>query len=78
MKSDEKANASDVRDRVMRSLPFHYGWIILMAGGIGAFMTLPGQTTGVAVFFDPLAAGLNLTRPHVALVYTGGTPVIRS
>jgi hypothetical protein len=25
-------------------------------------MTLPGQTTGVAVFFDPLAADLNLTR----------------
>jgi hypothetical protein len=62
----------------MRSLPFHYGWIILMAGGIGAFMTLPGQTTGVAVFFDSLAADLNLTRPSGVLAYAIGTPVIRS
>jgi MFS family permease len=57
----------------MRMLPFHFGWMVLIAGGIGAFMTLPGQTTGVAVFFDPLAADLNLTRPQIALAYTVGT-----
>lgn len=33
VKNDERTNASDVRDRVMRSLPFHYGWIVLLAGG---------------------------------------------
>ena len=41
-------------------------------------MTLPGQTTAVAVFFDPLAADLNLTRPSGVLAYAIGTPVIRS
>jgi hypothetical protein len=35
---DEKTNAPDLRDRVMRSLPFDYGWIVLLAGGIRAFM----------------------------------------
>jgi MFS family permease len=73
VKTDEKAKAADVRDAVMRSVPFHYGWVILMAGGIGAFMTLPGQTNGVALFFDPLAADLGLTRAQVALAYTVGT-----
>ena len=57
----------------MRSVPFHYGWLIIMAGAIGSFMTLPGQTTGVAVFFDPLAADLHLTRSQIALAYTVGT-----
>ena len=33
-------------------------------------MTLPGQTTGMAVFCDRLAADLGLTRPQVALAYT--------
>src|SRR6266851_1015060 len=73
VKTDEKAKAADVRDAVMRSVPFHYGWVIPMAGGIGAFMTLPGQTNGVALFFDPLAADLGLTRAQVALAYTVGT-----
>ena len=54
-------------------LPFHYGWLILGSGAIGAFMTLPGQTNGVALFFDPLMADLGLTRAQVALAYTLGT-----
>ena len=36
-------------------------------------MTLPGQTNGVSLFFDPIAADLRLTRPQVALAYTIGT-----
>jgi MFS family permease len=57
----------------MRAVPFHYGWIILAAGAIGSFTTLPGQKNGVAVFFDPVAAELGLTRTQVALAYTVGT-----
>jgi hypothetical protein len=49
----------------MRSVPFHYGWVILPAEAIGAFMTLPGQTTGVAVFFDPVAADLGPSHASV-------------
>jgi hypothetical protein len=47
VKTDERANPGDARDRVIPSIPCHYGWLVLMASGIGAFMTLPGQTTGV-------------------------------
>jgi MFS family permease len=36
-------------------------------------MTLPGQTTGVALFFEPMATELGLTRAQVALAYTIGT-----
>jgi MFS family permease len=62
-----------VRDRFVDALPFHYGWLILVGGTIGSFMTLPGQTNGVALFFDPIAADLALTRSQVALAYTIGT-----
>jgi MFS family permease len=55
------------------SLPFHYGWVILIAGAIGSFLTLPGQTNGVSMFFDPLATDLGLTRVQVAFAYTVGT-----
>ena len=61
------------RDPLIASVPFHYGWVILFAGAIGSFMTLPGQTNGVAMFFDPLAADLGLTRGQIALAYTIGT-----
>jgi hypothetical protein len=44
-----------LQDRVMRSVPFHYGWVILASGALGSFMTTPGQTYGVAPFFDPVA-----------------------
>jgi MFS family permease len=62
-----------VRDRLIASLPFHYGWLILAGGAIGSFMTLPGQTNGVALFFDPIAGDLALSRSQVALAYTIGT-----
>jgi MFS family permease len=45
----------------------------MVAGAIGSFMTLPGQTNGVSLFFDPVAADLGLTRAQVALAYTIGT-----
>jgi MFS family permease len=64
-----------VRDRLVHGVPFHYGWLILLGGAIGSFMTLPGQTNGVSLFFDPVAAELRLTRAQVALAYTLGTLV---
>ena len=37
--------------RVMRSVPFHYGWVILTSGALGSYLTTPGQTYGVSPFF---------------------------
>ena len=57
----------------MRSMPFHYGWVILASGALGSFMTTPGQTYGVSPFFDPVAHDLGLSRAAVATTYTIGT-----
>ena len=43
---------------LIKNSPIHYGWIVLAAGTFGSFMTLPGQTAGVSVFFDPLTVEL--------------------
>lgn len=51
----------------------HYGWIILAAGTFGSFMTLPGQTAGVSVFFDPITAELGISRTTAATAYAIGT-----
>jgi MFS family permease len=62
-----------VRDRFIQRVPFHYGWVILASGALGAFMTTPGQTIGVSSFFDPVARDVALSRAEVALYYTIGT-----
>jgi MFS family permease len=45
----------------------------LAAGAFGSFMTLPGQTAGVAVFFDPLNADLAISRTSASIAYAAGT-----
>jgi MFS family permease len=54
-------------------VPFHYGWVILAAGAFGSFMTLPGQTAGVSVFFDPVTADLGISRTWASSAYAVGT-----
>ena len=56
-----------------RSSAIHYGWIILGAGTFGSFMTLPGQTAGVSVFFDPMTADLGISRTSASVAYAAGT-----
>lgn len=57
----------------MSSVPFEYGWIILGAGALGAFMTTPGQTVGVSAFFDPIIQDLGASRSAAAAAYAAGT-----
>ncbi|HEY0649068.1 MFS transporter [Phenylobacterium sp.] len=57
----------------MSSVPFEYGWIILGAGALGAFMTTPGQTVGVSAFFDPIIQDLGASRSAAAAAYAIGT-----
>ena len=51
----------------------HYGWVILAAGTFGSFMTLPGQTAGVSVFFDPITTDLGISRTWASVAYSAGT-----
>ena len=59
--------------RPFGSRSVHYGWIILAAGTFGSFMTVPGQTTGVSVFFDPITADLGISRTWASIAYAAGT-----
>ncbi|OPY97791.1 hypothetical protein A5906_36650 [Bradyrhizobium sacchari] len=43
------------------------------AGSFGSFMTLPGQTAGVSVFFDPITADLGISRTTASIAYAVGT-----
>lgn len=58
---------------MVRRLPFHYGWVVLAAGTLGSFMTLPGQTAGVSVFFDPITQELGISRTWASAAYSAGT-----
>jgi MFS family permease len=57
----------------VRTSPVHYGWVILAAGTFGSFMTMPGQTAGVSVFFDPIIADLGVSRASASAAYAVGT-----
>ena len=56
-----------------RRAPFYYGWIVVVAGTIGAIASVPGQTAGVSVFTDDLITTTGLTRLQLAIAYLIGT-----
>jgi MFS family permease len=49
------------------------GWIVLVAGAVGVFMTTPGQTVGVSAFVDHIADDLGIPREQVVMLYSVGT-----
>jgi len=53
--------------------PVYYGWFVLVAATVGMMMTIPGQTSGLAVFLDAMIADLGMSRSHVATLYLVGT-----
>lgn len=52
---------------------FYYGWVVLAAGTIGIFASVPGQTAGVSVFTDHLTDATGLTRLQLSIAYLVGT-----
>jgi MFS family permease len=56
-----------------RRLPFFYGWLIVVAAILGVLASVPGQTTGFAVFTDHLIAASGLTRLQLSNAYMIGT-----
>ena len=52
---------------------FYYGWVVLVAGTIGIFASVPGQTAGVSVFTDHLTEATGLTRLQLSIAYLVGT-----
>ncbi len=71
--SKPKGTALGTRPFDPRRAPFYYGWVVVVAGTIGAIASLPGQTAGVSVFTDDLIATTGLTRLQLAIAYLIGT-----
>ena len=53
--------------------PFFYGWMILFWGIVGILLSVPGQTTGVAAFIEPLINDLGISRFEISMAYGIGT-----
>ena len=53
--------------------PFFYGWMILFWGIIGILLSVPGQTTGVSAFIEPLIEDLGIGRFELSVAYMIGT-----
>jgi hypothetical protein len=54
--------------------PVFYGWVILIAAGIGRILTSLSQTYTVSVFIEHFMRDLNLSRSLVSALYLVGTP----
>ncbi|WP_051062297.1 MFS transporter [Ilumatobacter nonamiensis] len=68
-----KSTALGSRPFDPRRVPFYYGWVIVVAGTLGAIASVPGQTAGVSVFTDDLITTTGLTRLQLAIAYLVGT-----
>lgn len=53
--------------------PFFYGWVILFWGVVGVLLSVPGQTTGVSAFIEPLISELGISRMQITDAYLLGT-----
>ncbi|HKL60027.1 MAG TPA: MFS transporter [Sphaerochaeta sp.] len=70
---DHSATIVAKKPSFISSLPFYYGWVILVVGAIGVLASIPGQTMGVSVFTDHYIRDLSLTRVGVSGSYMVGT-----
>lgn len=52
---------------------FYYGYIVVLAGTLGVWLSIPGQTIGVSVFTDPVKDALGLSRSEFSYAYALGT-----
>lgn len=53
--------------------PVFYGYVILLAGTLGIWASLPGQTIGISVFTEPVMSALGLSRNQFSNAYMIGT-----
>ena len=49
--------------------PVFYGYVILLAGTLGIWASVPGQTIGVSVFTEPVMEALGLSRNQFSNAY---------
>jgi MFS family permease len=66
-------NNSEDKPSWINSIPFNYGWVIVVVAWIGMFMSGPGQTFVVAIFVDPIIEDTGWSRTTVSAVYSAGS-----
>jgi len=71
--SGRRLRGANERSRLVSRVPIYYGWVILIAAGIGIIMTSPGQTYSVSIFIEHFIEDLGLSRGLVSTLYTVGT-----
>ena len=59
--------------RLMRRVPFFYGWVVLGAAAFGLVMTSPGQTYTISIFIESYIRDLGISRSLVSTYYLIGT-----
>jgi MFS transporter, OFA family, oxalate/formate antiporter len=57
----------------VRRVPFFYGWAMLLLTTVGMWVTIPGQTMGMAVFTDYFIPEFGLSRTELSVAYLLGT-----
>lgn len=57
----------------VRRVPFFYGWVVCVVSTLGFYMSIPGQTMGMAVFTDPFIEAFGLSRTQLSVAYLFGT-----
>ncbi|MDX1971873.1 MAG: MFS transporter [Candidatus Sumerlaeia bacterium] len=57
----------------VHSLPFYYGWVIMVGATIGTVASIPGHTMGMGVFTDYFINVLGISRLQLAQAYALGT-----
>ncbi|RIK53144.1 MAG: hypothetical protein DCC57_08825 [Chloroflexi bacterium] len=55
--------------RLIRRVPFFYGWVVLAAGTAGIVLMGPSQTFTVSLFIDSFVRDLGISRANVSLLY---------
>lgn len=58
--------------RFVSQSPIYYGWIIIMAGGLGLIMTSPGQTYGMSPFVEYFITDLGVSRSLISILFAVG------
>lgn len=56
-----------------RKLPFFYGWVVVIAGGFGIIMSMPGQTIGISAFKNSIRDAMGVTDIDISTAYMVGT-----
>ncbi len=55
------------------SLPFFYGWVVVVVAGLGMITSMPGQTIGISAFKNSIQNALGVSDIEISTSYMVGT-----